>query len=208
MIASKCCPGVFLCLTSVVSALVRRPTLTRSTPFMSCVCHPSVAASRCRVVVDSALLTVLSILFWDSLKPVTGNSSYYFQYQGVVGCVRMLNYCFSNNDEVCADNYNYSRFKLTDKCRSEKWEVYLYGYSRFKLKGQCRSEKWEVFLYGDFRFKLTDKCRSEKWEVYLYGDFPSWWTVVVWKCCPGVCLRLGFHPIWQRITPSLSCAAF
>ena len=45
------------------------------------------------------------------------------------------------------------------------------------------------------RFKLKDKCRSEKWEVYLYGDFPSWWTVVVWKCCPGVCLRLGFHPI-------------
>ena len=78
----------------------------------------------------------------------------------------MLNYCFSNNDEVCADNYNYSRFKL------------------------------------------TDKCRSEKWEMYLYGDFPSWWTVVVWKCCPGVCLRLGFHPIWQRITPSFSCAAF
>ena len=80
-------------------------------------------------------------------------------------------------------------------CRSEQWEVYLYGYSRFKLDGQCRSEKWEVFLYGDSRFMLTDKCRSEKWEVYLYGDFPSWWTVVVWKCCPGVCLRLGFHPI-------------
>ena len=63
VIASMCCPGVFLCLTSVVSALVRRPTLTRSTPFMSYVCHPSVAASRCRVVVDSALLTVLTILF-------------------------------------------------------------------------------------------------------------------------------------------------
>ena len=23
--------------------------------------------------------------------------------------------------------HNYSRFKLKDKCRSEKWEVYLYG---------------------------------------------------------------------------------
>ena len=32
----------------------------------------------------------------------------YFQYQQVVGCVRMLNYGFSNNDEICADNYNYS----------------------------------------------------------------------------------------------------
>ena len=61
--ARKCCPGVCLCLTSVVSASVRRPTLTRSTPFTSCVCHPSVAASRCRVVVDSALLMVLTILF-------------------------------------------------------------------------------------------------------------------------------------------------
>ena len=63
VIARKCCPGVCLCLTSVVSASVRRPTLTRSTPFTSCFCHPSVAASRCRVVVDSALPTVFTILF-------------------------------------------------------------------------------------------------------------------------------------------------
>ena len=94
---------------------------------------------------------------WDSVKPMTGNYLFsYFQYLDFVGYVCMLNYCFSNNDEICADNYNYSRFKLTDKCRSEKWEVYLYGYSRFKLKGQCRSKKWEVFLYSDSRFKLTD----------------------------------------------------
>ena len=39
----------------------------------------------------------------------------------------MLNGWFSNNDDTCADNYNYSRFTLKDKCRSEKWEVYLYG---------------------------------------------------------------------------------
>ena len=65
---------------------------------------------------------------WDSVKPMTGKYFFnYFQYHEFVGCVRMLNYCFSNNDEVCADNYNYSRFKLTDKCRSEKCEVYLYG---------------------------------------------------------------------------------
>ena len=42
---------------------VRHPTLTRSTLSTSSVCHPSVAASRCCVVVDFALLTVLTILF-------------------------------------------------------------------------------------------------------------------------------------------------
>ena len=39
----------------------------------------------------------------------------------------MLNYWFSSNDDICPDNYNSSRFKLKDNCRSEKWEVYLYG---------------------------------------------------------------------------------
>ena len=32
-----------------------------------------------------------------------------------------------DEDEICADNYNYSRFKLKGRCRSEKWEVYLFG---------------------------------------------------------------------------------
>ena len=39
----------------------------------------------------------------------------------------MLFYWFCSYDEICPDNYNYSRFKLKDKCRSEKWEVYLCG---------------------------------------------------------------------------------
>ena len=87
-----------------------------------------VFASRCRVVVvfftpDGAYDSV-----WDSVKPMTGKYILnYFQYQEFVGCVCMLNYCFSSNDEICPDNYNYSRFKLKDKCRSEKWELYLYG---------------------------------------------------------------------------------
>ena len=51
----------------------------------------------------------------------------YFQFQEVVGCVCMLNYWFSSNDDICTDNCNYSRFQLKDKCRSEKWEVCLYG---------------------------------------------------------------------------------
>ena len=65
---------------------------------------------------------------WDSVKPMTGKYFFnYFQYQEFVGCVCMLNYWFSSNDDICPDNYNYSRFKLKDKCRSEKWELYLYG---------------------------------------------------------------------------------
>ena len=46
----------------------------------------------------------------------------------------MLNYWFSSNDEICPDNYNYSRFKLKDKCRSEKWELYLYGVMTIKVE--------------------------------------------------------------------------
>ena len=46
----------------------------------------------------------------------------------------MLNYWFSSNDDICPDNYNYSRFKLKDKCRSEKWEVYLYGDMTIKVE--------------------------------------------------------------------------
>ena len=51
----------------------------------------------------------------------------YFQYQEFFGCVCMLNYWFCSNDDICPDNCNYSRITLKDKCRSEKWEVYLYG---------------------------------------------------------------------------------
>ena len=70
----------------------------------------------------------------DSVKPMTGNYLFnYFQYQDFVGCVCMLNYWFSSNDEICPDNYNYSRFKLKDKCRSEKWELILYGVMTIKV---------------------------------------------------------------------------
>ena len=50
-----------------------------------------------------------------------------FLYQEDVGCVCMLNDWYSCYDDFCADNYNYSRFMLVDKCRSEKWEVCLHG---------------------------------------------------------------------------------
>ena len=39
----------------------------------------------------------------------------------------MLNFGFSSNDDICSDNCIYSRFKLKDKCRSEKWKLCLYG---------------------------------------------------------------------------------
>ena len=72
---------------------------------------------------------------WDSVRPMTGNYTFnYFQYQEDVGCVCMLNGWFSSNDDICADNYIYSRFKLKDKCRSEKWEVYLHGDKTIKVE--------------------------------------------------------------------------
>ena len=82
-----------------------------------------VHASRCRVVVV-LFLVVLMDSVWDSVKPQTGKLFFiYFQYQEVVRCVCMLNGWFCNFDDICADNYNFSRFKLKDKCRSEQWEV-------------------------------------------------------------------------------------
>ena len=45
----------------------------------------------------------------------------------------MLNDWTSSNDEICADNYNYFRFKLKGKGRSEMWEVYLYGDKTIKV---------------------------------------------------------------------------
>ena len=52
---------------------------------------------------------------------------YYFQYQRMLGVLFLLNGWFSSNDDICPDNCNYSRFMLKDKCRSEKWVLYLYG---------------------------------------------------------------------------------
>ena len=42
---------------------------------------------------------------WNSVKPMTGNSSSCFQFQEDVGCVGMLNYWFSSYDDICPDNY-------------------------------------------------------------------------------------------------------
>ena len=71
---------------------------------------------------------------WDSVRPITGKYFvYYFQYQEVVECVCLLNVWFSSNDVICADKYMYSRFKLQDKCRSEKLEVYVFGDKSIKV---------------------------------------------------------------------------
>ena len=53
----------------------------------------------------------------------------------------MLNFWFSRYDEICSDNYNYSRFKLKDKCRSEKWELYLYGDKTIQARC-CDDRAW------------------------------------------------------------------
>ena len=72
---------------------------------------------------------------WDSVKLMTGNYFFnYFQYQEFVGCVCMHNDWFSSIDDICADNHNYFQFKLKGKCRSEKWELYLYGDMTIKVE--------------------------------------------------------------------------
>ena len=65
---------------------------------------------------------------WDSVKPMKGKYIINcFQHQEDVGFVCVLNDWINSNDEICADNYNYFRFKLKGNGRSEFWEVYLYG---------------------------------------------------------------------------------
>ena len=39
------------------------------------------------------------------------------------------------------------------------------------------------------RFMLKGKGRSLMWEVFLYDGMSILWTVIVRKCCPGVCSR-------------------
>ena len=57
-----------------------------------------------------------------------------------VECVCMLNDWITCNDDFCADNYNSSRFMLKDKCRSEKWELYLYGDMTIQVMESRRAE--------------------------------------------------------------------
>ena len=38
---------------------------------------------------------------------------------------------------------------------------YNYIFSRFKLKDKCCSEKWEVYLYGDMTIKVMESIRAE-----------------------------------------------
>ena len=84
---------------------------------------------------------------WDSVKPMTGKFFNYFPVPRVCWMCCMLNYWFSSIDDICPDNYNSSRFKLKDKCRSEKWEVYLYGDMTIKVMGICPDN----YNYSRFR---------------------------------------------------------
>ena len=46
--------------------------------------------------------------------------------------------------------------------------------------------------YIYFRFKLQACFAVRNGSCICTAILPSWWTVIVWKCCSGVCLRLGF----------------
>ena len=70
---------------------------------------------------------------WDSVKPMKGTYTINFIQYPFVECVCKLNDWISCNDDVCADNYNFFRFKLQDKCCSEKWELYLYSDMTIKV---------------------------------------------------------------------------
>ena len=62
---------------------------------------------------------------WDSVRPMTGNYTFSFQFQVNAGCVCMLNYWFSSNDVFFLRRQLQLPVQVEGKCRSEKWEVYL-----------------------------------------------------------------------------------
>ena len=61
--------------------------------------------------------------------------------------------------------------------------------------------------YIYFRFKLQVCVAVRSGSCICTAILSSWWTVIVWKCCPGVCLRLGSSPYLATYhTPSMCCA--
>ena len=72
--------------------------------------------------------------------PMKGNTPSITSSTLDVECVCMLNDWISCYDVICADYYTSSRFTLMDKCRSEKWEVYLYGDMTIKVMESRRAE--------------------------------------------------------------------
>ena len=69
---------------------------------------------------------------WDMVKPMTGKYFVnYFQYQFRWVCMH-AEFRFSNHDEICADNYFFP-VQVEGKCRSEKWDLYLYGDMTIKV---------------------------------------------------------------------------
>ena len=66
------------------------------------------------------------------------SSSIIFQHHFDVGCVCMLNGCFSNLTIFALTTTTFPRFRLKDKCRSEQWEVYLCGDMTIKvMESRC-----------------------------------------------------------------------
>ena len=128
---------------------------------------------------------------WDSVKPMTGNFFKYFQYQEFVECVCILNDCLSSNYDICPDNYNYSRFTLKDKCRSENWEVYLYGDMTIKVMGpdvQKTAEISAVAFHG-----VTGRLFSAVYTGTRPG-FPCHQGGEGVAGTPGACSQVFCHP--------------
>lgn len=77
---------------------------------------------------------------WKSVTPMKGRYTVmYFKYVPLSGCLCLFNDWISSTGPMCANNYNYYRFKLKGcsgwwKCTSEMWEFYLYGDQTMMIK--------------------------------------------------------------------------
>ena len=86
-----------------------------------------------------------------------------------------------------------SRFQLKDKCRSEKWEVYLYGDMTIKVMGSRRAENCGVLRScSSWR---DGKAFFGRVHRYTARGFPRHQGGEGVAGTPGACSQVFCHPI-------------
>ena len=117
---------------------------------------------------------------------------------------------FSSNDEICADNYFYFRFKLNGKGRSEQWEVFLYCDKTIKVdRDSAEVLPWGVPLpdIGGVGFGSSPNFDTKHtiYELCL----PSERGCVSLSCGGGFCSPDGaYDSVWDRVQPMTGKFAF
>ena len=107
----------------------------------------------------------------------------------------------SSNDEICADNYIYFRFKLKGKGRSEQWEAFLYCDKTIKVDRDSE----EVLPRGVPPPGIC--CVGFGSSPYLATDYTIYQLCLPSECGMGMCLNLA-DPVLSGCTAGRACPRF